>query len=146
MTPVKLLSPVRLIGPPDDSHFVGKDAKIVLRWEWDGTLQENQHYLFEAKFTGIDESRICRQDWLYFKWTKADSFVLEPWFYDVMCPSSDKRTVQWTVYVGVPADVNDLGNYRGAQLSEKATPRNFWWIIPADSNDNGTVIVTVEIP
>lgn len=94
---------VELQSPADDAIFFGRDQRVELKWKADKKLSIELYYFIDARFTGVDENGVCRGEWLYFKWTKEESHVLDTWLYDVMCPAPEERTIRWTVYVGSPA-------------------------------------------
>lgn len=149
------LGPVTLTNPDDGAISVGGTKKIVLKWDWDRDLEENQYYFVDAKFTGVDESSVCRENWSYSQWTREKELVVDSWLFDVMCPSPDKRTVKWTVYIvyndGQPSSnsaMPELDKAANIRLSMVADSRVFQWK-PAANGGNGdgigggNVIVTV---
>jgi hypothetical protein len=125
------LPPVTLLAPDDGSIFAGKNSSITLKW--DGNLQDDQYYFVHATFTGTGQERVCKEGWVYFKWTKEDSFLVDPWLYDTLCPSSDKRAIQWTVHVGQPTNGTD--QQAGKQLSLDADPWEFTWALGEGKSD-----------
>jgi hypothetical protein len=118
------------VSPADIEVFSGKNQEIEFRWAADKVLPEGTYYLVDARFTGIDEDGVCREDWEYFKWTQEEHLVVDPWLYDVICPNPNKRTIYWSVYVGQPtAGSEDLA---GIRLSPGAQVWNFHWTIAVD--------------
>jgi hypothetical protein len=118
---------VNLVSPPDNTNFSGENQKIELQWRADKALPKGTHYFIDARFTGIDENGVCRENWLYFKWTTENSFIVDPWLYDAMCPAPDKRIIQWTVYVGQLT--NSLDKPDGVRLGGVADRWTFEWTI-----------------
>jgi hypothetical protein len=112
---------VELQSPADDASFYGRDQRVELKWKADKKLSEELYYFIDARFRGVDENGVCRGDWLYFKWTKEESHVLDTWLYDVMCPAPEERTIRWTVYVGSPAQ--SLEDSSASTLSAVADAR-----------------------
>jgi hypothetical protein len=125
------LLPAVLVEPADNASFTGRESNIVLKWEWDGTLQGDEYYFVEAKFTGVDENGVCRPDWSYFKWTKETNLGVDPWLYDVVCPS--ERSFRWTVQVARPTD--GLEKSDGISLTPDARLRRFTWALGSAGND-----------
>jgi len=120
-----VLPPITLVAPSNHSDYRGKNSQIVLQWKWDWELSQDQYFLVNAKFTGVADNRVCRENWSYFKWTKETSIAVDPWLYDVICPSSDKRTIEWTVQVGQPT--NGLDKPDALLLDLPSEIRVFQW-------------------
>ena len=109
-----------LIAPEEGTEFA-PNVLPELEWEWSGNLEEDQYYFVDARF--IPEN--CIDEWLYFKWTKETGIEVDPWLNEIMCPAPNKRSIRWTVYVGLPTGSLEEGD--GIQLSFSAEPRNFSW-------------------
>ncbi len=110
-TPIPTATPtidsrqVTLISPATGTSFNGQNERIQLQWEeWPAGLKEGEYYFVDAKFTGIDEQSNCREGWSFYKWTKETAFVVDPWLYDILCPTQTQRKVEWTIRIGQPTN------------------------------------------
>jgi len=131
-----VLLPAPIILSPSDNGLEYLE-RVLLAWDWTNPpLQDNQYFFIEATFTG-DNNGICKEGWLYWKWTKTTSFEVEaPTLLDVMCRSGGKVT--WTVYVAEPTHRLPDGDlnfgFEHKQLGEKAIPRTFLLFKRGDIN------------
>jgi hypothetical protein len=140
-TPIPIVdqTPVTLTSPANNTSFVGKDERVELQWkEWYRKLEEGEYYFVDVEFTALDEDGKCRESWTYLKWTRDNSFVVDPWLYDIICPSFDKRTVEWTVYVAQEPATDNVKRQDVRQLSVEAERWSFQWALSGSSGSSGT--------